>query len=284
MKVHYECLSCMITQAQKASELATKDIKKRREAMLNVAQLVGKYYREESIPAIDASLLFLEIYKLLNNDDPFKNYKEVSNSLAKRVVEDLKMTLHIDLKTALKLAIAGNLIDFAVGYDPQKIEGDIISLLNENLYIDHSDELFSALNNASVLLYLTDNCGEIYFDKLFLEKIKKEYPQLEIYIAAKDGAIINDATIEDLKEAGLQEVGKLISTGSRIVGAPLEYANEEFKRIFERADVVIAKGQGNFEVLSELKDDRIFFLLKAKCAPVARELNVPQGSMLCTRL
>ena len=76
MNVHYECLSCMVTQAQKASELATEDITKRREAMLKVAQLAGRYYREESIPAVDASLLFLEIYKLLNNDDPFKNYKE----------------------------------------------------------------------------------------------------------------------------------------------------------------------------------------------------------------
>ncbi|NJE07351.1 DUF89 domain-containing protein [Thermococcus sp. M39] len=284
MKVHYECLSCQINQCQKIAELSTNDLEKRKEAMIFSAKLFAKYFNEKSIPAIVGSDIFLELYEYLGVDDPFKEYKDKSNKLAQKVVENLKKKLEIDLRTALKLAIAGNVIDFAVGYEPEKIEEDILEMLKEELHIDESEKLFEKLRRAKILLYLTDNCGEIYFDKLLLEKIKEEFPELTIYIAGKKGAIINDATVNDLKEAKLDEVGKVISTGTRIVGVPIGRVSKRFLEIFDKADVIIAKGQGNFETLSEIKDNRVFFLLKAKCKPVARELSVPQGAMVCKTL
>jgi len=284
MKVHYECLACQINQCQKIAELSTEDLEKRKKAMVFSAKLFAKHFNEDSIPAVVGSEVFLELYEYLGVDDPFREYKDKSNKLAQRVVENLKKKLEIDLRTALKLAIAGNVIDFAVGYEPEKIEEDILEMLKEELYIDESEKLFEKLRRAKILLYLTDNCGEIYFDKLLLEKIKKEVPELTIYIAGKEGAIINDATVSDLKEAKLDEVGKVISTGTRIVGIPIDRVSNELLEIFDKTDVIIAKGQGNFETLSELRDKRVFFLLKAKCKPVARELNVPQGAMLCKTL
>ncbi|MBO8173621.1 MAG: DUF89 domain-containing protein [Thermococcus sp.] len=284
MKVHYECLACQINQCQKIVELSTNDLEKRKKAMIFSAMLFAKYFNEKSIPAIVGSDIFLELYEYLGVDDPFREYKDKSNKLAQKVVEDLKRKVKIDLKTALKLAIAGNVIDFAVGYEPEKIEEDILGMLKEELYIDESEKMFGMLRKAKILLYLTDNCGEIYFDKLFLEKIKEEFPELGIYIAGKEGAIINDATVKELEEANLDEVGKVISTGTRIVGVPIDKVSKKFLEIFNKADVIIAKGQGNFETLSELRDKRVFFLLKAKCKPVARELNVPQGAMLCKTL
>ncbi|AHF79734.1 damage-control phosphatase [Thermococcus paralvinellae] len=284
MKVHYECLACQINQCQKIAELSTEELEKRKKAMVFSAKLFAKHFNEDSIPAVVGSEVFLELYEYLGVDDPFREYKDKSNKLAQRVVENLKKKLEIDLRTALKLAIAGNVIDFAVGYEPEKIEEDILEMLKEELYIDESEKLFEKLRRAKILLYLTDNCGEIYFDKLLLEKIKKEFPELTIYIAGKEGAIINDATVNDLKEAKLDEVGKVISTGTRIVGIPIDRVSNELLEIFDKADVIIAKGQGNFETLSELRDKRVFFLLKAKCKPVARELNVPQGAMLCKTL
>lgn len=281
MKVHYECFACAASQCGKIVEMGTDDLELRKKGVIEAAKLMANI-SEDSVPAIFGSEVFLGVYKVIENEDPFREYKELSNRLAEKVVEDLEKE-EINLKTALKLAIIGNVIDFAVGYSPEKIEEDVKAMLNEELYIDESEELFGALKNAKSLLYLTDNCGEIYFDRLFLKKLKEAFPHLKVYIAGKEGPIINDATVEDLKRAGFEELGEVISTGTRIVGVPLEGVSEEFRAIFENADVIIAKGQGNFETLSEINDGRAFYLLKAKCRPIARELNVPQGSMVCMR-
>ncbi|WP_175059690.1 damage-control phosphatase [Thermococcus sp. 2319x1] len=280
MKIHYECFTCIANQCQRIIEMSTEDLAKRKKAAVFCAKLMGKL-EEESIPAIVASKIFFDLYEFLGVCDPFKAYKESSNRLAERVLNEIEAIMEVDLKTALKLAIVGNVIDFAVGYSPEKIEEDIMRLIKEDLYIDLSEELFKKLENAKVLLYLTDNCGEIYFDKLFLKKIQENFPHLDIYIAGKEAPIINDATVEDLKAAKFDEVGTIISTGSGIVGIPFGEVSGEFMEIFRRADVIIAKGQGNFETLSEIGDRRVFYLLKAKCRPVARELGVPRGSMLC---
>jgi hypothetical protein len=280
MKIHYECFTCIANQCQRIIEMSTEDLAKRKKAAVFSAKLMGKF-EEDSIPAIVSSKIFFDLYAFLRVQDPFKAYKETSNRLAERVLNDIEKIIKIDLKTALKLAIVGNVIDFAVGYSPEKIEEDIMRLIKEDLYIDRSEELFEKLGNAKVLLYLTDNCGEIYFDRLFLRKVQEAFPHLKIYIAGKEAPIINDATVEDLKAAKLDEIGTIISTGSRIVGVPFGEVSEEFMGIFEKADVIIAKGQGNFETLSEINDKRVFYLLKAKCRPVARELGVPHGSMVC---
>ena len=281
MKIHYECFACAANQCQKIVEMGTEDLELRKKGVIEAARLMARI-NEDSIPAVFGSEVFLGVYRVIGNDDPFRAYKELSNRLAEKIVSDLEGE-EIDLKTALKLAIIGNVIDFAVGYSPERIEEDVKAMLGEELHVDHSDELFERLGRAKTLLYLTDNCGEIYFDRLFIEKLKGAFPHLEIYIAGKEGPIINDATVEDLRRAGFEELGKVVSTGTRIVGVPLDRVSEDFMAIFERADVIIAKGQGNFETLSEIKDGRVFYLLKAKCRPIARELNVPLGSMVCMR-
>ncbi|WP_048148260.1 damage-control phosphatase [Palaeococcus ferrophilus] len=281
MKIHYECFACAANQCQRIVEMGTDNLELRKKGVIEAAKLMASI-SGYSVPAIFGSEVFLGVYKVIGNDDPFKEYKELSNKLAEKVVSDLEKE-EMDIRTALKLAIIGNVIDFAVGYSPEKIEEDVKTMLKEELYIDHSDELFEALKSAKTLLYLTDNCGEIYFDRLFLKKLKETFPHLEIYIAGKEEPMINDATVEDLKKAGFEELGRVISTGTRIVGVPLDRVSEEFKSIFESADVIIAKGQGNFETLSEINDTRVFYLLKAKCRPIARELGVPQGSMVCMR-
>lgn len=281
MKIHYECFACAANQCQRIVEMGTDDLDLRKKGVIEAAKLMVNI-TENSVPAIFGSEVFLGVYKVIGNDDPFREYKELSNKLAEKVVSDLEKG-KLDIKTALKLAIVGNVIDFAVGYSPEKIEDDVKEMLNEGFYIDESGELFETLKNAKTLLYLTDNCGEIYFDRLFLKKLRETFPHLKVYIAGKEGPIINDATVEDLKRAGFDELGKVISTGTRIVGVPFDRVSDEFRAIFEKADVIIAKGQGNFETLSEINDRRVFYLLKAKCRPIARELGVPQGSMVCMR-
>lgn len=281
MKIHYECFACAANQCQKIVEMGTNDLKLRKRGIIEAAKLMARI-NSDSIPAIFGSEVFLGVYRAIGNDDPFRDYKELSNRLAERIVSDLEGK-DVDLRTALKLAIIGNVIDFAVGYSPEKIEEDVKTMLGERLYVDESGELFEELGRARNLLYLMDNCGEIYFDRLFIKKLKEAFPHLKIYVAAKEGPIINDATVEDLMKAGFDGFTEIISAGTRIVGVPLDRVSEEFKEIFERAQVIIAKGQGNFETLSEVNDRRVFYLLKAKCKPIARELRVPQGSMVCMR-
>jgi len=281
MKIHYECFACAANQCQKIVEMGTDDLKLRKVGVIEAAKLMAKL-NENSIPAIFGSEVFLGVYRVIGNDDPFNDYKELSNRLAEKVVYDLEGE-EIDLKTALKLAIIGNVIDFAVGYSPERIEEDVRAMLGKELYVDHSGELFERLEKAKTLLYLTDNCGEIYFDRLFIRKLKEAFPHIEVYVAAKAGPIINDATVEDLERAGFDEFAEIISTGTRIVGVPRDRISSKFREVFDKADVIIAKGQGNFETLSEVRDGRVFYLLKAKCRPIARELGVPQGSMVCLR-
>ena len=279
MKIHYECFACAANQCQKIVEMATDDLELRKKGVIGAARLMGSI-NENSVPAIFGSEVFLGVYRVVGNDDPFKEYKELSNRLAKEIVKDFE---DVELREALKLAIIGNVVDFAVGYSPEKLENDVRAMMKEELYVDESEELFRELSRAERLLYLTDNCGEIYFDLLFLKKLREAFPHLRIYVAAKEGPIINDATLDDLREAGFEEVGEIVSTGTRIVGVPLGRVSKEFMEVFENADVIIAKGQGNFETLSERNDDRVFYLLKAKCRPIARELGVPQGALLCAR-
>ncbi|WP_457742487.1 ARMT1-like domain-containing protein [Thermococcus sp.] len=281
MKIHHECIACAINQCQKIVEMSLSEEEERKKAMLFSLKRASQLFSEESIPAVVGGLLFLDLYRFIRNDDPFREYKRISNEVARRLLPEFE---GVDLKTALKLAIAGNVVDFSTGYTPERLERDIKGVLSQELLIDHSRKLFDLLKKGKKLLYLTDNCGEIYFDLLFIKSMLREFSDLEVFVGAKDGPIINDATVEDLKEAGFSDTGTVVSTGSRLPGTPLEYSSPEFRKLFNSVDVIIAKGQANFETLSDLGDERVFFLLKAKCPPIAREIGVPIGSLLCLNL
>ncbi|AFN04369.1 DUF89 domain-containing protein [Pyrococcus furiosus DSM 3638] len=282
MKVQYECLACIANQCQRIAEMATEDLNFRKQGMILASKLIANEYHEKAIPAIAGSRIFVELYKFFGSEDPFKKYKELSRKKAKIVVDTLKAKIKIDIETAIKLAILGNVIDFAVGFSPEDLEKQIEEMLDKPLYIDERDELIKEVRKAKQILYLTDNVGEHLFDKILIEEIKRT-SNAEIYIAGKEKPIINDVTVEDLIRDGFEALGKVVSIGTQIVGVPLNEVSQEFREVYENSDVIIAKGQGNFETLSEVKDERIFFLLKAKCPAVARELKVPRGSLICKR-
>ncbi|MDK2869699.1 MAG: damage-control phosphatase, subfamily [Pyrococcus sp.] len=262
--------------------MATEDLNFRKQGMILASKLIANEYHEKAIPAIAGSRIFVELYKFFGSEDPFKKYKELSRKKAKIVVDTLKAKIKIDIETAIKLAILGNVIDFAVGFSPEDLEKQIEEMLDKPLYIDERDELIKEVRKAKQILYLTDNVGEHLFDKILIEEIKRT-SNAEIYIAGKEKPIINDVTVEDLIRDGFEALGKVVSIGTQIVGVPLNEVSQEFREVYENSDVIIAKGQGNFETLSEVKDERIFFLLKAKCPAVARELKVPRGSLICKR-
>jgi uncharacterized protein with ATP-grasp and redox domains len=177
--------------------------------------------------------------------------------------------------TALRLAIAGNVIDFAASQN-FNLENTISRSLKSDFAIDHSELLRRAINNADSILYLGDNAGEIVFDKLFIQAMNHK----RIIYAVRGMPVINDATMEDADYIGMKEVAKVISNGYDAPSTIVDKSSDEFKSYFYSAGLIIAKGQGNLEGLLHLNDKRIFFLLMVKCNVMAEFLKVEKDSFV----
>lgn len=205
--------------------------------------------------------------------DIYADVKEKSNILSLAYAEGFQKKLDASaspLETGLQIAAAGNIIDFgAVNQGPINLEKELQSL-NKIPFARYDIEPFKkALDGASTLLYICDNSGEIVFDMLFIKELQREYPNLQIVAALRDKPIINDATLEDAKEVGLDHLVATISSGSIYPGTILLETTEEFQKLFASADVILSKGQGNFETLLPVADERLFFLLRIKCEYMA---------------
>lgn len=205
--------------------------------------------------------------------DIYADVKEKSNILSLAYAEGFQKKLDASaspLETGLQIAAAGNIIDFgAVNQGPINLEKELQSL-NKIPFARYDIEPFKkALDGASTLLYICDNSGEIVFDMLFIKELQQEYPNLQIVAALRDKPIINDATLEDAKAVGLDRLVRTISSGSIYPGTILPETTEEFQKLFASADVILSKGQGNFETLLPIADERLFFLLRIKCEYMA---------------
>ncbi|PLV57546.1 DUF89 domain-containing protein [Thermotoga sp. SG1] len=221
------------------------------------------------------------IMEYVKEEDPFKEEKERSNEIAMKLVEMFRAEILNSpdpVYSAAKLAVSGNLID--LGIPGWKIE-DVFEKLHEAYERpfdrENFEEFRNVLENASTLFYIADNAGEIVFDKFFIEVMKMQNPSLEVMVAVRGKPIINDVTVDDAKQIGLEEVATLIDSGVEEPGVVLDKATPEFRRMFFETDLVISKGQGNFEGLYEEERENLFFLLTAKCDFVAEVLKVPVG-------
>jgi hypothetical protein len=184
-------------------------------------------------------------------------------------------------ETALQIAGAGNIIDFGAKGDGSLNLVKELQLLTAVPFERYDVESFrTALQGASTLLYICDNAGEIVFDMLFIKELHRLYPDLQIVAAVRDKPIINDATLEDAKAVGLNSFVTTISSGSVYPGTILLETTEEFQKLFESAGVILAKGQGNFETLLPVADERLFFLLRIKCEYMAALSKVKKDNLI----
>jgi uncharacterized protein with ATP-grasp and redox domains len=243
----------------------------------DMANLYLKHTENLSAPVFSRDL-HNALYKYTQNPDPHKEGKKQSNDLVLGMYKDLKRKVASSANpfdTALRLAIAGNIIDFAMGknYDlPATIE----KVQTCGFAIDHSKELQKAISEAKTVLYLGDNNGEIVFDKLFLETIN----HTNVYFAVRGAPVINDATLDDAKYVGINSVAKVISNGYDAASTIVEHCSAEFKELFNRADVIISKGQGNLEGLLGKTSKEVYFLLMVKCDVIADALHVKKGDFV----
>ena len=216
--------------------------------------------------------------------DPYAGIKARSNELAlqyRPMFQEKIATSASPLEEAVKLAAAGNIIDFgAKGHGDLDIEEELASIDQRGFGIYDYEEFSNRLSRADTLLYLCDNAGEIVLDAMFIQEIQKTFPSLQITCAVRERPIINDVILKDAVEVGLDEVVPVISSGSVYPGTILAETSDAFQNLFESADLVISKGQGNFETLFETDTDRIFFILRVKCGMMADLAGTEKGNLV----
>jgi len=211
-------------------------------------------------------------------DDPFADEKKQSNLIANDLYKYWQPKViqsENPFDMALRLAVAANIMDYGANNN-FNLNDTIEKVLHTDFAIDHSLSLKQCFNVAENVLYLSDNAGEIVFDKLFLEILM--HPN--VTYAVKDAPILNDANITDALEVGMDITANVISNGYDAPTTILEKCSQEFQGYFNSADLIISKGQGNLESLISLNDKRIFFLLIVKCDVIGELLRVPVNSFV----
>ncbi|MBN2778768.1 MAG: DUF89 family protein [Bacteroidales bacterium] len=215
---------------------------------------------------------------LIGINDPFFEEKQESNKVALDIFNKWYPIVFAEsdsFTTTLRLAIAGNIMDYGAS-DYFDIDSVIIKVLHAEFAIDHSCLLKDKIEEASNILYLGDNAGEIVFDKLFIEANMSD----KVTYVVKGGAVLNDVTLKDAEEVGMKEVAQVITNGYDAPSTVLEKCSPEFIEHYNNADLIISKGQGNLEGLINQNDNRLFFLLMVKCDVIAELLNVEKGSFI----
>jgi uncharacterized protein with ATP-grasp and redox domains len=276
MKTSPECIPCLIRLATETVKKATRN-NKIINTVIERTLVLTKTMDMNTPPPKMGQLIHRIVTEETGNTDPFLEIKKECNEIALKLQPELREIVEKSsdrFLTAAKLAIAGNIIDFAT---PTEFSSEIMSDTINNILSSPVDpasfELLKMnIEKADKILYLGDNAGEIIFDKIFIN----ELPNNKITFCVRGRPILNDALMGDAKKAGLTSMVKVINSGTDLPGIISDECSTEFKNCFNEADLIIAKGQGNFETLNDSKKN-IFFLFKVKCSAVANETGSKIG-------
>jgi uncharacterized protein with ATP-grasp and redox domains len=285
MKSYLDCLPCLMSQALRAARAATDDEEVQRQVVNAVAGLIPELSLGLKPPEI-AQRGYRLIGQITGNNDPFRQAKIDANHTALALWPQLKHVINQSedrLLMACQLAILANSIDLGPNFNHGGIEGVIEEATTclPPLTVNDYDQFWSSLNNSRTLLYLGDNAGEIVFDRLLIEEIHR-VKKLETYFVVREKPVINDVTMDDALAVGMDRVARVISNGSDAPATILSQCSEELRQLFRSADIIITKGQGNYESL-EGEPGNIFFMLRAKCPLVAELLGVNVGDCVLKR-
>lgn len=278
MKTFFDCIPCLIRQSLASVRLMTED-EQVQEQILREVLLATSRMDLERPPAAMSQIVHRRIRELCDNGDPYRESKDRFNQLALELLPGFRRRMEEAAdpwETAVRLAIAGNIMDLGAksGLSESEIQVSIAQSMYEPLD-GNIKEFVTAVEDAQNILYLTDNAGEIVFDRLLIERLPRE----KVTVAVRGVPVINDATLEDAKTAGLTGLVRVIDNGSDAPGTVLDDCSEEFLRHFAEADLIIAKGQGNFETLNG-SPRPIYFLLRVKCPVIARDIGCAVGRMV----
>jgi damage-control phosphatase, subfamily I len=281
MQTYLECIPCLLRQAVEAPRMVAASDAVQETIVRKVLKELASGDFSQS-PPVMAQAIHRHIRELTGQKDPYKKIKERFNALAISLLPGLEQTVaqaQQPMATAVRLAIAGNVIDMGINGNleddqvKEAIEHALVSPLQGEL-----EPFIQAVSKAKRILYLADNAGEIVFDRLLLQQLPLE----RVTLAVRGAPIINDATREDAVAAGIDTLVNVIDNGSDAPGTVLSDCSESFLHHFNQADLVIAKGQGNYETLNNAPKD-IFFILKAKCPVIAKDLGGTVGDLILRR-
>ena len=280
MKTCLDCFPCFLNQTLNVARIITDDKKIHHEIMTGVMGKLLNISFDMSPPEV-SQIVYSTISEITKIKDPYFEEKKEQNRRAMELYQELKEKINkseTPLFLAARVAIAGNIIDLGINRKMGDVKTEIFSALNSPITINDFSKFEENLQQSKQILYLGDNAGEIVFDKLFIEAIKKEGNPKVIFVV-RGGPIINDATLDDAKFAGMEEVAEVMDNGFNAPGTILSKTSSIISDLFAKSDMVISKGQGNYESLNE-EQKNIFFFLKAKCQIVAKELGVNVGDAI----
>jgi len=272
MAIESECIVCIMRQAQDVCDFVGAEESARQSVFKNVMQILIKGI-DQDLKEGASFLVHEELKKLTNNPDPYKKTKEESIRNALEIFPrmlDLVKKSDNPLRTAVELCIAGNVIDFGPS-NSHNIEATICEVLDSNKNHFDFDSFKNECNKSKTALILGDNAGETVFDRILISQLNQN-----IFYAVKSQPILNDAVKEDAINSGLDQVATIIENGSPRSGTYLPQCSQDFLNLFNSVDLVISKGQANFETLVN-ENRRIFFLFKVKCKLLSRKHHLPLG-------
>lgn len=278
MKIDVECISCFVRQACETVSRVTSDSETRWRVIREVCVLM-KLVTPDICPPELAERVYDTIAMVTGNGDPFVAEKRRANELALSLVPQFRETLASipdRLLAAIKFSLAGNSMDLGVVREYGDVGALAEAMIGGRLGIDDCESFRDVLSRAQHVLIVGDNSGEIVFDRLLIEEMARVRACRYTYVV-RGRPVINDVTIEDARSVGIDRIAEVVESGSGAPGLLLASCARNLQEMFESADMVVSKGQGNYESLSDASRD-LFFLLMVKCNVVSRHLNAPVGA------
>jgi uncharacterized protein with ATP-grasp and redox domains len=257
------------------------DISVHEQIIRDVLHWTGAMDLNQTPPAM-AQRIHRRLREITGGNDPYRQAKDRLNNLALELIPELRAKIESSndpLAMAARLAIVGNIMD--MGINENLTEADVRHAANLTLtepFFGELDRFRQAITEAQSVLYLADNAGEIAFDQLLVEQISSKH----VTVVVRGAPVINDATLIDAQAVGLDKIVEVIDNGSDAPGTILSDCRPEFRQRFAEADLIIAKGQGNFETLSN-ESGNLFFLFKVKCSVIAKHVEQPIGTQVLTQ-
>jgi uncharacterized protein with ATP-grasp and redox domains len=280
MKIGSRCGYCLLHRGYKMILMSTDDEGTRREAMQGLLALLGRDFTPDAVPSVIGAERGRVIARVTGCADPYVELKRGSNEAGLKMLPALRALVEEKpprerFRMACLISCLGNVIDYDVPGNNSDI-GDAMKLLGEGFYLDDTDEFKSMIRPGARLLFFTDNAGEIAFDTLVVEELRRL--GCHVTVAVKAGPSLNDALMDDAEAVGMTGAAdEVITTGAAAIGVRLDEAPDWFRDRFESADLIIAKGMANWETLTETPAPcPLMYIFRTKCEPVATAVGVPE--------